>query len=244
MPVVPPDAPELDIARRSQEVYTSARSTGEVPPPPAGQPTPAPQRRTFGEGAQASIHTSIVNADPEIDRHTRIVDVSIPGVVRKAARQQNVPSARKPGRGQPVVEAESLSESIDQLGQSARMVYARMHRVDRIGLVFTFVSFVAAFLPWRHVLGEGLVSGIEGLGAASAGGALLIGVCIYIRTAKRRLAGLVLLLQLILAAGVVAVPVYLFFYQPGLDFHVGLYAAALSGSVVILLTFARMAVRA
>jgi len=221
--------------RASQEVFTSARPTAEV--------TPA-QRQAFGAGVQqAQISTHIVEVDVEQQRNTRIVDVSVPGIVRKAAARRTASQGGAASSREQSAEGDPLNESIDRLSDSAHMIYARMHRVDRVTFVVNFLTFIAAFLPWRHVLGEGLVSGIEGLGAACAGFAALIALFIYIRTARRRLAGLVLLLQLICAAGVVAVPVYLFFYQPGLGFHVGLYATALCGALVIFLTFVRMAVR-
>lgn len=223
-----------------QEVYTSARGTAEMSAAQAPPPPPAPGRQTFGGGLQANIATNIVDVDPEKDRHTRIVEVSVPAVVRRAA---STPVASAPqDRGKKAQDA-ALDRSIEDLGDSIRLFYARMHRIDRITFWAAVLTFIAAFLPWRDALGEGLLSGIEELGGISAGCSALVILCIYGRTARRRLAGLVLLAQLIVASGAVAVPVYQFFYQPGLEFQIGLYATALLGGAVIVLTFMRLAVR-
>jgi len=238
----PTPAPEQDAYGSApvQEVYTSARGTAEMSAAQA-PPPPAPGRQTFGQGLQASIATKMVDADPEKDRHTRIVEVSVPAVVRRAA---STPAASAPpDRTKKASQDAALDRSIEDLGDSIRLFYLRMHRIDRIAFWASVLTFVSAFLPWRNALGEGLLSGIEELGGISAGCSALVILCIYARTARRRLAGLVLLCQLILASGAVAVPVYQFFYQAGLEFQIGLYATAVLGGAVIVLTFMRLAVR-
>jgi hypothetical protein len=228
-PVQPPEPPVLDEG-------------GPPPLPAAAAAEPQPARVPFG--GQAQIATHIASGDPEAHRNTRIVEVSVPAVVRRAARAQApAPVAKKPAQQPGATSAASINKSIDEAGEGIRLFYARMHRVDRWAFWITMVSFVAAFLPWRYVLGEGLRSGIEGFGVASAGAAAVVVLCIYARTARRRLTGLVLLLQLVAAAGMTAVPVYCFFSEPGLAFHAGLYLTAIGGAATIILTFTRMAVR-
>ena len=237
-PERPPFGAQAEIATNILDTAQEATPAPEAEPEPELEPEPEPARPAFG--VQAAIATHIVDTDPEKDRNTRIVDVSVPAMVRRAKQDQPPPAlpTRKARDDAP-----KRNEPLEDLARKIRLFYARMHRVDRLTFWINLVTFVSAFLPWRSVLGRGLVSGIEGLGGASAGAALVVGLCIYSRTARRRLAGLVLLVQLSAAVAIVAVPVYLFFYHPGLGPHLGFVATALGGAAVVILTLARMAVR-
>jgi hypothetical protein len=242
-PAPPESGPEPKPARPAfgaqAEIATNILNAEPGPEPgPEPEPEPEPARPAFG--GQANIATHIVDTDPEKDRNTKIVDVSVPAMVRRAKQdkpQEPLPTRKAHG------DAPKSAEPLEDLSKKVRLFYARMHRVDRLTFWITLLTFISAFLPWRNVLGRGLVSGIEGLGGASAGGALLVGLCIYSRTVRRRLAGLVLFLQLIAAAAIVAAPVYIFFYQRAPGVHIGFVATALGGAAIVILTFARMAVR-
>jgi hypothetical protein len=228
----------------------SLSPTGPVAAP-APDPAPAPGGRSFGPASQAQISTHIVSADPEAQRGTQVVDLSLPAVVRqlaaskKAKDREEARSERakgapgKPGIG---VEESRVTQGIDEVMASLSLLYARMHRIDRWTLVALAVAFVGAFLPWRNVRGEGLLAGIQDYGAISVGVSLLTFLCIYARTVRRRLAGLVIVLQLLIAAGLTAVPVLRFMLAGGeSDLSVGLYISGAGGVAVEVLTLMRLA---
>jgi len=215
------------------ELFTSARGTqergGEASPPP--------------DGSQAQIHTRIVSIDPEQERGTRIIEVSIPQVVRRAGRQGSHGAQDAAGRRAAADEAESLGQGVDDLFDKLRLSYARMHRLDRITGWVALLALVSAFLPWRFDLVDGLLAGIQGLGAASAAAAAGVLCCIFARTVRRRLTGLLLTLQIVVAGICTAVPIFVFLGQTGLSSKYGLYMTAVTGAAVTTLTLLRLAVR-
>jgi hypothetical protein len=225
------------------ELFTSAQGTADHQAPPA-QPQPAPfhtgepQPAPAPESSQAAVHTRIVTMDPEQERGTRIIDVSVPQVARRAGRPD--PQQR---RGASDQSAAGLSDGVEDLFDSMKLGYARMHRIDRLTTWVGFFALVAAFLPWRYELGEGLIAGIQGLGAAAAVAFAVVLLCVFARTARRRLTGLLLALQVLAAGGGTVVPVFVFLFHTETSARFGLYLAALGGAATIVLTLGRLAVR-
>jgi hypothetical protein len=116
-----------------------------------------------------------------------------------------------------------------------------MHRLDRITVWVLALCFIAAFLPWQRQRGIGLVSGVEGIGALGGAAALLSFLCVYFRTERRRLAALLITLQVLVSAAIVAVPLFrLIQIEDRSQIIVGLYATAALGVAAVLLTLARL----
>lgn len=216
------------------QAQPAAHHTGPVQPAPfhTSEPAPAP------ESSQAAVHTRIVTLDPEQERGTRIVDVSVPQVARRAGKPD--PQQR---RGASDQSAAGLSGGVDDLFVSMKLGYARMHRIDRVTTWVGFFALVAAFLPWRYELGEGLIAGIQGLGAGAAAAFAVVLFCVFARTARRRLTGLLLALQVLAAGGGTVVPVFVFLFHTGTSARFGLYLTAVGGVATIVLTLGRLAVR-
>lgn len=241
------------------DLFTSTEGTRErdaAAPSPPTVPPPAPPPWAEGEngaaeeikpakplfGGQAQIKTQIAPPDPQQERHTRIVDVSVPAVVRKVARQEEM--AAKSGLKSRKREVDQeIGTGIEDLYEAVKLFYARMHRLDRITLWVAMATLVASFLPWSYTLGDGLMAGIQEFGIISAGATLVILFCLWARTAKRRLAGLLLALQVFSSAIVMAAPIYRIISASKVDFKFGLYLATLGGAVTAVLTLLRLAAR-
>lgn len=195
-----------------------------------------------GRGQQAAVATRMVTLDPEIERGTRIVEVSVPAVVRRAQREREramaSAEAGNPARSRQADESEPVSP-MDELMVRARHFYKRLHRLDRWTIWLLIIAAVAAFLPWVRVRGVGLVSGIEGLGGASGIAALLALVLVYQRAARRRLGALLLFIQLILVSCVGSVPVYMLMSTRDIQISYGMAAAFLTSVFAMLFTLAR-----
>lgn len=223
------------------ELFTSAQGTANHQAPTAG-PQPASHHtgpvQPAPEAGQAAVHTRIVTLDPEQERGTRIVDVSVPQVARRAGR----PDARS-RRGAADQSAPGLNDGVEDLFDSMKLGYARMHRIDRLTTWVGFFALVAAFLPWRYELGEGLIAGIQGLGAGAAAAFAVVLLCVFARTTRRRLTGLLLALQVLAAGSGTVVPVFVFLFHTGTSARFGLYLTALGGVATIALTLGRLAVR-
>lgn len=183
---------------------------------------------------EAGIHTRIVELDPEGDRHTRIVDVSVPAMVRRAARER-VAEARGG-----LQEDEAPPTLIEDMMTGLRHFYLRMHRLDRWTAWLLGLCFIGAFLPWRRVLGLGLVSGIEGYGGISAGASALAFTFLYLRTERRRLAGLMISLQLLAVIGIAGAPIFLVLGRTGQHFAFGFFMTGLGAGIALLLSLARL----
>jgi len=195
---------------------------------------------------QSVVGTRVVSLDPEGSRGTKIVDLSNTPAARKASRKGSKKSRpRTPGSPMAVfrnleVEESGVSEGIDDLLKTLRLFYARLHRLDRWTVWALVAAFLASFLPWNYELGRGLMAGIQGFGTISAALSICAIICIYMRTARRRLSALLLLLQLLLCAGVAAVPVYSVFYLDRSDLTYGVYLTGLAAAVVLVLTLGRL----
>jgi len=236
-----PHASGVDPHASGLDLFTSAQGTREQPQPAPNHPgAPEPAPAPGPETSQAAVHTRIVTVDPEQERGTRIIDVSVPQVARRAGRQGGRDAKHGPTAGQGTAE---LSRGVEDLFDGMKRGYARMHRVDRLTTWIGFLALVSAFLPWRYELGRGLIAGIQGLGAASAAAFFLVLICIFARTARRRLTGLLLTLQILAAGGGTAVPIFVFLWQTGAAAKFGLHLTALGGAVTIVLTLMRLAVR-
>jgi hypothetical protein len=189
----------------------------------------------------------VVNLDPEAKRGTKVVEVSLPPDVKRAARQQQ---PRTTGLGvrsrlstfkQLELQESGVSRGIDESMKAIRLFYARLHRLDRWNVWVLLGAFLASFLPWSYVQGQGLVAGIQEYGVASAAAALLTFLAIYLRTNRRRISGSLLMLQLVLASGLAAVPVYRLVISTNEQLSVGLYLTAATAAGVVLLSLARLA---
>jgi len=224
------------------------------PPSPGGSPAsaPKPQRSSARTGPQQSVRrspvpgipggsvplsstgapaTRLVTVDPQVQRETRMVEVSVPAAVRRASRSQ-----RRQQRDE-----EQADGPIDEAFEAARKIYRRLHAIDRGALWVLLLALVGVFLPWTYVRGEGLVSGVEGVGAAGVCAAVLGLACIYGRAVRRRWGGVLLFLQLICASAIVATPVYVWLVSVDVvKVAWGMGASALCGAIAVLLTLARL----
>jgi hypothetical protein len=140
-----------------------------------------------------------------------------------------------------VVDESQVSRGVDEWGASVRSLYRRMQRLDQWTLWALLLALVGCFLPWVRVRGEGLLAGIQdlaglaGLAAAGLGlGALLL--C----TIRRRLTGMLLLFQLLMAATVAAAPLYRFLTAVEVQFSAGPFVTVAAGGVAVLLTLFRL----
>jgi hypothetical protein len=252
--------------RRSGSVPAARRApTGPMPPlpprftgplpraeggrPSAPAPAPAPRAPFGGPVGQSVIPTRLETGDPEVNRGTQIVDINLPPAVRKIARQEKEvrrseaaagSSGAPRGKGRLAVEESGVSRGVDEIFSSARLFYARMHGIDRWTFMAIALAFVGSFLPWSYVRGEGLQAGIQEYGALSALAALLSFVCVYGRTVRRRMAGLLIALQVLTSAALVGVPVFRFMTAVEVQFSYGPYFTAAGGVGVVLLTLARL----
>jgi hypothetical protein len=250
------------VVASSRRATSESRRAAELPgaaEPDDDAPDDAPRDRPFG--AQADVATRIVTLDPEADRNTRIVDLNLPAVVKKVVKEREhekekvrVREPAKEGSGgadapkRPAafrgiaVEESRVSRGLDEMGESVRVFFSRMHRMDRRTSWALAVAFLGAFLPWSHVRGEGTLAGIQEYGSLAAVASGLAFVCIYLRTARRRLTALVLGGQVLLAAALVAIPIFRILTEGDLaDLAYGVYITALGGAAVVLLTLARLA---
>jgi hypothetical protein len=191
--------------------------------PAARRPTPF--------GGQAVIATELMPADPEKARETKIIDVGVPAMVRRAARERERPRD---------AEDDGTDEPIEELMAKLQRLYRRMHSLDRYSCWALCAALVAAFLPWRHVGGIGLVSGIEGYGLLSAAAALSALTLLYLRLHARGFIFILLLGQLLAAASIAAVPLYQVLL--GVDGRVvwGVLVTAAASALAVLLTLARL----
>jgi len=248
----PPTGPMAAAARRPPP------PTGPLPQASRSTPSasaPEPARAPFGIPGQAVIPTRLETGDPQANRGTQIVEISLPPAVKRLRR---APEGREPARatreesrdaasgrraGGPAgfaVEESVVSRGVDEVIAGGRIFYTRMHPLDRWTVVSLALAFIASFLPWTYVRGEGLIAGIQEYGAASAVAAVLVLLCVWGRTARRRLGGLLIVLQILAAAGLTAVPVFRFMTSGEIQLSYGLYLTALMGAGVVLLTLARL----
>jgi len=159
--------------------------------------------------AQSDIATRIVDIGSHSAQHTRVLEVSVPAVVRRAARarERDDASRRSVDAGNAGDRAEGGSILNDLVAQ-LRLSYRRMSAIDRWTWWALAIGFVGAFSPWWQTQRNGLVAGVQGIGVASAVAAIFAMLCIYGRTAIRRLSGRLIAVQLLSSAVVVVVPVF------------------------------------
>lgn len=206
-------------------------------PPTGPQPqvSRAGPREVFGPADGEVIATRLLEEDPQSARETRIIDVSVPAVVKRSGRLRGAEASRSPAGDREA----SLAGPLEDVVDGVRQAYARLHRLDRLTVWVLFGCFLAAFLPWRHVRGVGLVSGIETAGAVSAGCAAAALLWIYRRTVHRRRAALYVLLQLLFAAGTGAGALHGFIAGEG-SVAAGLLAVLGGAAFAVLLTLLRL----
>jgi hypothetical protein len=179
------------------------------------------------------IATELMPADPEKGRDTRIIDVAVPAMVRRAAREREREHERERAGGE-------SDEPIGELIADLRRAYRRMHPMDRYSCWALLSGLLAAFLPWRHVAGVGLVSGVEGHGLLSGVAALAALALLYLRLQARAMTFLLLLGQLLASASIAAVPLYELLLGVEGRLVWGMLIAASAGALGVLLTLGRL----
>lgn len=204
-----------------------------------------PGNRPDSSGGQADVGTQMVSMDPQTERGTRIVDINLPPMVKKAQKKMNRPRMGSKGRtfkrGAMDLDESDISRGMDDFLASMTLFYKRLHRFDRWAVWVIAMTFLGAFLPWQYEKGVGLISGIQGIfGMASASVAFLTFLWIYLRTARRRLGPAMLLLQIVTGTALVAIPLYKLFSTELLDFRFGIYFCTVASCVVVALTLARL----
>jgi hypothetical protein len=158
----------------------------------------------------------------------------VPAVVRRAARER----AQERGQGDDDASPPSL---IEQTLTSVRHFYLRMHRFDRWTCWLLIAAFLCALMPWQRLRGVGLVSGVEGLGWGSIASAALAFGCLYWRTERRRLGGLLITLQMLFVAGTAGAPVFRVLYRtPDVALAFGVYATLGCAGLALVFTFLRL----
>ena len=273
--VLPPGAPPIPGAPPPAEGGLTAQPTQApnrppgpaAPDPAAGPPGPpangatglqdqktpvnvpaaggSPFNRPDSSGGQADVGTRVVAMDPQSERGTRIVDINLPPMVKKARQKMNRSRPATPGRpfksGSMDLEESDISRGMDEVQASLKLFYKRLHRFDRWAVWVIALAFLGAFLPWQYEKGVGLVSGIQTLfGISSAVTAFFTFLWIYLRTARRRLATAMLLLQIVTGTALVAIPLYQLFSTELLDFRFGIYFCTAASGAVVALTLARL----
>ena len=250
----PPPVPGAPAAGGLSAHPTQAPNT---PPPGAtglqNQKTPVnppraggfPGNRPDSSGGQADVGTRVVSMDPQSERGTRIVDINLPPMVKKARQKMNRPRLGSTGRtfkrGAIDLDESDISRGMDEFLASMKLFYKRLHRFDRWAVWVLAMAFFGAFLPWQYEQGVGLLSGIQSIyGMASASAAFLTFLWIYLRTARRRLGPAMLLLQIVTGTSLVAIPLYQIFSTELLDFRFGIYFCTVASCVVVALTLARL----
>ncbi len=210
-------------------------------------PFPVPGTQPAAEG-EAAVGTRVVNLDPEAGRGTRVVEISLPPMVKKAARAQQQQKQKQKGgkrgsRAQRNLELEEsgVSRTIDDLLRSLKMFYARLHRFDRWTVWILAATFVASFLPWCRVLSYGLTAGIQDYGLITAPLAAAAFSLVYFRTMRRRLTFPLLLLQLLVTAGMGAAVVWRYLSAANTTFTYGIYLTALCAALAVVATLLRTA---
>ncbi len=236
------DAPVGQLWDQSNPNVTGPHPAAPENPDLTGPvPVPGP---TAGGGGEADVGTRVVTMDPESNRGTRVVEVSLPPMVKKRQRER----ARKKGtksrsRAQRNLELEEsgVSRTIDELMAGARLFYARLHRFDRWTVWILAATFVASFLPWCRVLSYGLTAGIQDYGLATAILSALAFLLVYFRTARRRLTLPLLLLQLLVISGAGALVVWRYLSAADTTFTYGIYLTFLGAGLAAVTTLLRTA---
>jgi len=155
-----------------------------------------------GGPGERALATRVVALDREGERATRLVDVEVPALVKRAGRQ------REGQLGGPAPTAAGELVLLGELPAWIGGVRRQLHPRDRTTLGALGLCFLGGFVPWYHVRVEGLLAGVEGLGLLSVAQALLAVGLLVGRTLRRRWALELLVAQTVLIAGAIAVPVY------------------------------------
>lgn len=233
--------PQVEAAPRQPRIRDLIPGPGPEAAPPDGEEEGA-------SGDQARLATRVVSLDPEAQRGTRIVEISLPKIVKKAARERasepspSSSSAQRSGRkGALSLDESGVSRGLDETLATLKLFYARLGAMDRAALWLLCAVFLASFLPWLRVPSYGLTAGIQDYGLLTAPLAVLTVLCIYARTMRRRLTFVFLLLQLLGAAALVAVIVYRYISGVDLEFTYGIYLTVLLAALAVLATLARLA---
>lgn len=213
------------------EQWPSADNLGVFTSADERQEQAEQKRPVFGPANERDIHTQLVAADPQQAQHTRIVEVSLPPAVKRAMRDK----ADSVGED----EEEVQPSLFEQLARESRHFYQRLHRLDRYALWTLLTTLVATFSPWFFQRGEGLSSGVEGVGFLSCVAALCAIGAIYMRTIRRRLSGMLIMAQFIAVVGIAAPPLFYLFVGTR-QLVLGAYAVLLGAAIAVFFTLARL----
>lgn len=188
--------------------------------------------------SQAHVATKVVSLDVERERPTRLVEVNVPAVVKRTVRQK-ARAARRGGPG----DAQDVEEEplLDYLQQGLSAYFKSMSPGDRRTFWALVLAALGVFLPWTHVFGQGLVSGVEGYGLAALVPAVVGLGCLHLRLVRRRLRWALMMLQVVASAAVIAVPVYMVVTKTLPGWHVGVIVTVLGGLVALPLSLVRAA---
>ena len=225
-----PGPPEGRLAPTLETDILGPRRRGPTGPmPQAPRPYPA---QPGAPADQRVIRTEIVELGALGATETKIVEVNLSPQVKRAVRERQREQQTPPAELTP-------SSLFDELALDFRNFWRRMHRYDRLATSAALVGLFAVFLPWHRIRGQGLVAGVEGFGAWAALAAVAALGSIYWRTARRRLAVILIFVQLAAAAGIGAVPAIVLLGTSAPAVPGGLHLTALCGGLVVALTLAR-----
>lgn len=183
-------------------------------------------------GSQAHVSTRIASVDIERDRKTKFVEVPTPAVVRRIARQQE--------REAQTAESAGDEALFSQLHDAIARHFKRMPRDDRYAWWSATIGVLSVFLPWNHVSGIGIMSGIEGRGALVLGALLITLAALHLRIAHRHQNRVLwLVIQLLAAAGATFVVVSDLTHVPFGPWRLSAALTAICGTVAVLFTLLR-----
>ena len=210
------------------EVYEPSPDYIGRPPlddaPPLDDEAPALGGEDIGGGGGGG-ETSIIQMDPEQQKHTRIVKVTdLSG--RRAAAAHAVQQAK-------AADGEGASELEDYWGQ-VTLAYRRLRVPDRIALFCVAALVVGAFLPWFEVKGKGFVSGVEGRGWLTALFAVLAVAVFWVRVTFRKV--LLVLAQVGFIVGAALAAGYAYTHRGDADPIFGIYLTLIAGVAAAVLS--------
>ncbi len=213
--------PEMDVA--------DPTSPGqEIPPPQSEGSTLEESQHMWEEWAarQTLQEMDVANPPtPHAGRATRVLGLDPERQKETRVLQIQAPPKLPPNRPDDLEDADAiLSSDFEAALESLTSLYRRLKKAERFSFWVALAAFVAAFSPWYHVEGRGLVSGVETVGWSSA---LLIGAALvvtYLRLSLRWSAWGAILQFLLLSAGGMAAIYYLLVPIEGATMFVGLPA--------------------
>jgi hypothetical protein len=164
--------------------------------------------------------TRVLSADPERDKHTRVVQAPPP--------PKFPPKKKREAAAE--IEDSILSRDFEIALSGAKAVYKRLRTPERVALWATIAAFVASFSPWYYVRRTGLISGVQTHGWIPAVLTGLALVLLYLRFSLRW-GILPSILQFFVTAGAAIAAVYFTLVPSVGAMRFGLPATAVAASV-------------